>query len=249
MIALAAIIVSVSILLSPRVLLNPVFVLQAHFLLSPDRDFSPTGGKSGISYVGSFKAYRDMITAQAGMPRFKRITSSFNMSLFGAKPAAPIQAVHVDQGSYDDEIEEYLHNDPTSPPTEPITATIERPSMPPSANVDEEPPSPHMSHCATASITVQESDIVKNPTLTISVMTPPPEPQAEADAIVAPPKKGRPVVRKKVVTPASDDAIDAETTPVPATRSTRASARQTAPPPTEGSQQTTHSSGRKRTKN
>ena len=112
-------------------------------------DFSPTGGKSGISYTGSFKAYRDMITAQAGTPRFTRIISFFNVSLFGTKPATPIQAVHVDQGSYNDEIQEYLRDDPTPPPAELIVTTDERSPTPPSVDVDEELPSPHTGHRAT----------------------------------------------------------------------------------------------------
>ena len=186
-----------------------------------------------------------MIIAQANTPRFKQILSSFNKLLTDKKPAAPREPTHIDKGNYDDEIQEYLRdNDSPPPPTEPtdsVTADVVV-----ADDVDETPPSPRPVHChTTTSITLEESD-VRTSSLTVSITTLPSEPQAEADAVLAPPKKRRPGPKKKVNTPASD-AVD--TTPAPTTRGTRASTRQVAPPPEQDAQPAARVSTRKRTKN
>jgi len=246
MIALAAIIVSMSQLLIPWI--SPDGGSQARFLLSPDEDFSQTGARTGISYTGSFNAYKDLIIAQADTPRFKRIHSEFNALLFGSTPVTPNDIVVVDRGNYDDEVNEYLREDPTPPPIEPSTAANvdEMPPSPtePSARTDLNgaPPSPHLHRHATTSITHQESHTVTTSSQTVSITALPSEPEAEVDTPVAPPKKSRPAPRKKV---ASTDSVNtADATPVPTTRGTRASTRQVAAPPKPSSN--TRSSGRKR---
>lgn len=218
--------------------------------MSPDEDFSHTGAKSGISYIESYKAYKDMIIKQAETPRFKQILSSFNELSFGTKPDPPKRDVHFDQGDYDDEIQEYLRDN--GPPTEP-TDEMPADEMPVDEiaedDMDDTPPSPRSGHRASTSIIVQESDTIRTSSKTISITTRPSEPQAdEMDITVVLPKKARPAPRKKVTNPALD-ANTADTAPAPTTRGTRTSARQAAPPPEQVPQQATRTSGRKRTKN
>ena len=144
--------------------------------------------------------------AHATTPRFKQIFSSFNELLLGTKPATPKQDVHVDQGDYDDEIQEYLREDSPPPPAEPTDTTAEdnideTPPTLPSVDLDETPPSLCPGHHPSTSITLQESNTIKTSSLTISITTVPSEPQAKVDAVVVPPKKGRPAARKKMSGP------------------------------------------------
>jgi hypothetical protein len=223
-------------------------------LLSPDEEFSPIGAKSGISYQKSFKAYKDMILAQAPTQRFKRIRSSFDQLLFGTKPTAPDpEQPRIDQGDYDDEIQLYLGRDPTPPPVEPTVAAdsdVEPYVQPPpfasaESDIDETPiPSPSPGHHPVTSITLQESDTVRTSSMTISITTLPSE-QTQEVTDPAPRKKARPAPKKKVISPPSD-AVDT-IAPAPTTRSTRAGSRQVPVQPHEQDPKpTTRTSGRKR---
>ena len=216
--------------------------------MSPDEEFSQTGAKSGISYVASFKAYKDIITTQSATPRFKKILLLFNERVFGKNSDFPKKTVPIDQGNYDDKIQEYLREDSPPPPAEPTLAVaedIENP--PPSVDLDEAPPSPPPGHRASTSITVQESDTIKtsSTSMTISITTLPSEPQAEEDngIFVVRPKKSRPAPRKKVNTTASDAA---DITLASTTRAKTAGSFQVSPPVEQDPQPTTRTSGRKR---
>jgi hypothetical protein len=197
-----------------------------------------------------------MIVAQASTSRFKRIRSSFDLLFLGTKQTAPEpEQLRVDQGDYDDEIQEFLCEDPTPPPVEPTVAAeshADPESLPPppdsaESDIDETPvlsPSPRSGHHPVTSITLQESDMVKTSSLTISITSLPSE-QTQEGTIPAPPKKARPAPKKKVTPPA--DGVDT-IAPAPKTRSTRAGTRQVPVPPLEqDSQPTTRTSVRKRT--
>ena len=145
----------------------------------------------------------------ANGPRFNRIRSEFNALLFGTVSlSTPSDIPVVDQGNYDDEIQEYLREKPTPCPAE-SNATAE---------LDDVPPSPTES---STSIALNEASL-------------PSEVEAEVDVPAAPPKKSCPAPTKKV-TNISDDT---SATPAPTTRNTRAGTRQVAPPPKQASKTT-----------
>jgi len=193
-----------------------------------------------------------MIIKQADTPRFERIHSELNTLLFSASSAAPSTIV-VDQGHYEDEVQEFLRDDSTPPssPTEPC-ATAYASTMPtyppePSADTDfdEAPLPPCSGHRATTTITLQESHTIGTSSQTILITTLPSEPKAEVDPPIAQLKKSRPAARKKVI---NAESVDTSDTASPTTRSTRASTRQAAPLPEQDSHPTAHGSGRRRTK-
>jgi hypothetical protein len=108
-------------------------------LLSPDEDFSPAGANSGIQYAESFKAYKTILSPGPEDPVFERIFSHFKKSLFGKKPA-PSNAIVVDTGNYDVELEQLRNDllvdspvdgvanaggDGTSPPPSPSTPYLQ----------------------------------------------------------------------------------------------------------------------------
>jgi hypothetical protein len=174
-----------------------------------------------------------MLIAQANTPRFKRIFSLFDELLFGKKPAIPGPTIRVDAGNYDDEIQEYLRNDSPPPPVDVPTEAIseddpdESPFALPSSDLDATAPSPPIARrTPTSTITVQESDTIRTSSLTISITDSDLPPTGVGDVEAAPPKKSRPVPRKKAK-PASD--VETAPTPAPApaptTRGKRASTR------------------------
>ena len=197
-----------------------------------------------------------MVIEYGDAPRFKRIRSQLNALLFGTTPAAPSNTVIVDQGDYRNEVQEFLREDSTPPPTEPSTASDinKTPTSPAPAELgastgpNPTPLLPHLGHHVTTSITLQESHTVSTSSQTISITALPSEPEAEVNPPVVQPKKSRPAARKKVVNTDGVDTSDAtNTTSAPTTRGTRASARKASSPPNQGSQPTARGSGRKRT--
>jgi len=75
--------------------------------VSPDDDFSPTGGSSGINYSESFKKYKEILTTNPDSPVFKRTFSEFNNSLFGAVPSLGDNFV-AEEGDYNLELEQFM---------------------------------------------------------------------------------------------------------------------------------------------
>ena len=192
-----------------------------------------------------------MIIEHADTPRFKRIHSELNALLFSASSVAP-STVIIDQGDYENEVQEFFRDNSTPPPspTEPSATayTSTTSTYPPEPSVDtdfdEAPLPPCSGYHPTTTITLQESHTIGTSSQTISITTLPSEPEAEVDPPIVQLKKSRPAVRKAV----NPESVDTSDTARPPTRSTRASARQVAPPPEQDSHPTAHGSGRKRTK-
>ena len=170
-----------------------------------------------------------MIIEHADTPRFKKIRSEFNALLFGAMSVAPSNTVIIDQGDYEDEVQEFLRENSTPPPAEPTAATdIDKTPTSPaepsvSADPDKTPLPPRLGHHVATSIVLQDTHTVSTSSQTISITTHPSEPEAEIDPPVIQPKKSRPVA-KKVANTNDVNASDAtDTTPAANTRRTRAS--------------------------
>ena len=226
--------------------------VQARFLLSPDGDFSTKGSHTGISYIGSFNAYKDMIIENANTSHFKRIISELNELLFSTRRAVPRNTAIDDHGDYGDEVQEFLREDSTPPPDEEGAAADdvdEPPSSPAESSTNIDLEEPHPPHHAATSITLQDSHTVKVSSRAISITMFPPEPEAEVNPSVVQSNRSRPAPRKKATNTDGVGMSNAtNATPAPATRGTRASTHQAATLPEQDSNPVARRSTKKRGK-
>jgi len=255
MIAFASIIVSMFPLHVSQTLFDTD--VQVRFLLSPDEDFSTKGSHTGVSYVESFKMYKDLLIDDKNKPLFEPILSELNSLLFSARGAVPRKTAIDDQGDYEDEVQEFLRGNLVPPPTEEGATTDDIDSETPDSpagfgtidiDLEEEPRLPH--HAAT-SIILEDSHTTKvsESSRAISITMLPSGPEAEVDPPVVRSNKGRPAPKKRATNTNGVGTSDTtNATPAPTTRGTRASTRQAATLPEQDSNPAARSSVRKRGK-
>jgi len=191
-----------------------------------------------------------MIITNANTPRFRRILSELNRLLFSARIAVPTNTAIDDHGNYEDEVQEFLHEDSTFLPTEGATTDdVDEPPNSPaesgtSIDLEEEP---HPPHYAATSITLQDSHTVKVSSRAISITVLPSEPKAGVNPPVVESNKSRPTPRRKATnTDGVGMSNTTNATPAPRTRSTRASTRQAATLPKQDSNPAARQSVKKR---
>jgi hypothetical protein len=76
-------------------------------MLSPDKDFSPAGAKSGIMYAESFRSYKKILSDNPDSPMYKRIFEHFDTALFTPESTSST-TILVDDGNYDTEIAQFM---------------------------------------------------------------------------------------------------------------------------------------------
>lgn len=171
--------------------------------MSPDEDFSPTGASSGIKYSESFKAYKEMLTANPNSPVFKKIFSDFNASLFGTVPTTSGDFIAED-GGYASELEKFRAEVLADHVEEVTTDVISSPLL----NALPVLPKDHVSISVTSHISTNIGAASSQVSNVVNHGTTPPPTESEAEETSPPsPKAPRPTTKKKGGKPSKKNVV------------------------------------------